>query len=57
MREENANAVETGSDGCRRAGWMVGLRVKGRRGSGVSVTFWQGQGVFPWTTATRLDLH
>lgn len=43
MREEYANAVETGRDGWRRAGWMVGLREKERRGSGDSVTFWQGQ--------------
>lgn len=47
MREENANAVETGrdgwTDGWRRAGWMVGLREKERRGSGDGVTFWQGQ--------------
>lgn len=57
MREENANAVETGRDRWRRAGRTDGLVEKERRGSGVGATFFLAGLEFFSMTLTEMDLH
>lgn len=50
MPGENANAVETGRDCWRRAGWTDGLAEKERPGSGVGATLFGRVSAVPSTT-------